>query len=153
MTTAGHIAGELGLAIFAILALVVIAMLPAIGAAQWAGRDGWIEEPAATTEGEAGRSYMDTSSIHRGDDGLVYFNESTGVSRPEEIGKKGFMKDAYDCAKDLKYMCIGPGDWRNDLKSTIRTARDPALPIYRKYLCGEDATATDAKQRSRDSQR
>lgn len=98
--------------------------------------DGWVEETGTKVEGMGGRSYLDTSSIHRGEDGLVYFNESVGLSRPDEIGKKGFMNDAYDCAKDIKYMCIGGSDWRNDPKSAIHTAADPALPIYRKYLCG-----------------
>ena len=63
------------------------------------------------------------------------------MSRPEDIGRTGFMKDAYDCTKDIKYMCVGLGDWRNDLKSTIKAANDPALPIYRKYLCGDSAPA------------
>lgn len=98
--------------------------------------DGWVEETGTKVEGMGGRSYLDTSSIHRGEDGLVYFNESVGLSRPDEIGKKGFMNDAYDCAKDIKYMCIGGSGWRNDPKSATHTAADPALPIYRKYLCG-----------------
>jgi len=48
------------------------------------------------------------------------------------------MKDAYDCAKNIKYMCVGSGNWRNDSQSIIHADRDPALPIYRKYLCGDD---------------
>ncbi len=105
--------------------------------AQSGGRDGWVEEPAAVTEGEPGRSYLDPSSTRRGDDGLVYFNESTGVTKPEDIGHKGFMKDAYDCTRNVKYMCVGSGDWKNDLKSTINASKDPALRVYRKYLCGD----------------
>jgi len=107
--------------------------------AQWAGRDGWVEEPAVKSlnvEGPAGHAYLDPASVHRGDDGLVYFNESSNVSRPEDIGKVGFMKDAYDCARNIKYMCVEAGDWRNDPRSTVNAAHDPALPVYRKYLCG-----------------
>jgi hypothetical protein len=59
------------------------------------------------------------------------------VSRPEDIGKVGFMKDAYDCAKNVKYMCVEAGDWRNDPKSTVNAANDPALSVYRKFLCGD----------------
>jgi hypothetical protein len=59
------------------------------------------------------------------------------VSRPEEIGKVGLMKDAYDCTKNIKYMCVEAGDWRNDPKSTVHAADDPALPVYRKFLCGD----------------
>ncbi len=108
--------------------------------AQWTGRDGWVEEPAAKSlnvEGDPGHAYLDPASVHRGDDGLIYFNESSNVSRPEEIGKVGFMKDAYDCARNIKYMCVEVGDWRNDPKSTVKAADDPALPIYRKFLCGD----------------
>jgi hypothetical protein len=108
--------------------------------AQWAGKDGWVEEPAAKSlnvEGDPGHAYLDPASVHRGDDGLIYFNESSNVSRPEDIGKVGFMKDAYDCAKDIKYMCVEVGDWRNDPKSTINAAHDPALSVYRKFLCGD----------------
>ena len=75
--------------------------------------------------------------MRRGDDGLIYFNESSDVSRPEDIGKVGLMKDAYDCAKNVKYMCVDAGDWRNDQKSTIKAANDPALSVYRKFLCGD----------------
>jgi hypothetical protein len=108
--------------------------------AQWAGKDGWVEEPAAKSlnvEGDPGHAYLDPASVHRGDDGLIYFNESSNVSRPEDIGKVGFMKDAYDCAKNIKYMCVEVGDWRNDPKSTIDAAHDPALSVYRKFLCGD----------------
>jgi hypothetical protein len=100
-------------------------------------RTQWVEEPAAVVEGVPGHSYLDPASVRRSDDGLVYFNESTGVTKSAEIGQKGFMKNAYDCAKNLKYMCVGMGDWKNDLKSTVNTSRDPALPVYRKYLCGD----------------
>jgi hypothetical protein len=58
--------------------------------------------------------------------------------KSEEIGRKGFTKDAYDCTKNIKYMCVGSGDWKNDLKSTVNTSKDPALQVYRKYLCGDD---------------
>ncbi len=120
--------------------------------AQWSGHDGWIEEPAANpleAKGDPGHSYLDPASVHRGDDGLVYFNESSGVTKPDEIGRSGFMKDAYDCEKDIKYMCVGLGDWRNDLKSTIKAANDPALPVYRKYLCGDPAPAAAASSTPR----
>jgi hypothetical protein len=108
--------------------------------AEWSGRDGWIEEPDARSlnvAGEPGHAYLDSASVHRGSDGLVYFNESANVLRPEEIGKTGFMTDAYDCAKNIKYMCVGSGNWRDDTKSAVHTAGDPALPVYRKYLCGD----------------
>ena len=128
---------------------VAIVMTLICGSAwtQSENHDGWVEEPAAVVEGEPGHSWLDPASVRRGEDGLVYFNESTGVTRPEEIGRKGFMKDAYDCAKNLKFMCVGAGDWRNDPKSTIRTSNDPALPVYRKYLCNE----SDASGRVSDS--
>ena len=136
---ARNISLEVGLSALALMALLV---LPIRAQAQWSGRDGWVEEPATKSlnvEGDQGHSYLEPASAHRGDDGLVYFNESSGVTKPAEIGRTGFMKDAYDCAKNIKYMCVGLGDWRNDRKSAIDTANDPALPVYRKYLCG-DAT-------------
>jgi hypothetical protein len=122
-----------------IAAIVVLPFLafPKFTFAQSEGYDGWVKEPAAVVEGEPGHSYLDPTSTRRGDDGLVYFNESTGITKPEEIGHKGFMKDAYDCARNIKYMCVGSGDWKNDLKSTIKTSNDPALQVYRKYLCGD----------------
>jgi len=122
------------------LTILSILILSTRTEAQWAGRDGWVEEPAAKSlnvKGDPGHAYLDPSSVHRGDDGLIYFNESSDVSRPEEIGKVGLMKDAYDCAKNIKYMCVEVGDWRNDPKSTINAADDPALPVYRKLLCGD----------------
>ena len=125
----------------AILALLIISTR---AEADWTGRDGWVEEPAVKSlnvEGDAGHAYLDPSSVHRGNDGLIYFNESANVSRPEEIGKVGFMKDAYDCEKNIKYMCVEVGDWRNDPKSTVHTDKDPALPVYRKYLCGDSDSA------------
>ncbi len=130
-----------------ILAIASVLLVSIPAAAQWDGRDGWVEEPAAKSlnvEGDPGHAYLDPASVHRGDDGLIYFNESANVSRPDEIGKVGFMKDAYDCAKNIKYMCVGIGHWRNDTKSTVDTTNDPALPIYRKYLC-EDAHAGEGK--------
>jgi hypothetical protein len=108
--------------------------------AQWAGKDGWVDEPATKSlnvEGKPGHAYLDPASVHRGDDGLIYFNESSDVSRPEDIGKVGVMLDAYDCAKNIKYMCVDAGDWRNDPKSTIKASNDPALSVYRKFLCGD----------------
>jgi hypothetical protein len=127
-----------------VLALVMMLLLSASRVeAQWSGRDGWVEEPDTKVEGATGHSYLDPASVHRGQDGLIYFNESADVSRPEQIGKVGFMKDAYDCAKNLKYMCVGYGDWRDDKQSTIDAAKDPALPVYRKYLCGDESTAGD----------
>lgn len=126
------------------LAILAVLMLSNPTEAQWATRDGWVEEPATKSrnvEGNPGRAYLDPASVHRGDDGLIYFNESSDVSRPEEIGKVGLMNDAYDCAKNIKYMCVEVGDWRNDPKSTINAADDPALPVYRKFLCGDDAPA------------
>ncbi|MGH7925403.1 MAG: hypothetical protein ACREQH_12525 [Candidatus Binatus sp.] len=130
-------------AIAAGLAILTILILSPRTAAQWAGRDGWVEEPGVKSlnvKGGAGHAYLDPASVHSGDDGLIYFNESSDVSRPEEIGEVGIMKDAYDCAKNIKYMCVEAGDWRNDPKSTIHAAHDPALPVYRRFLCG-DATA------------
>ena len=109
--------------------------------AQWSGHDGWVEETnGKTLKDDPGHSYLDPTSARRGDDGLVYFNEISGVIKPEDIGHKGFMKNAYDCSRNIKYMCVGQGDWRNDLSSTIRTSDDPALPLYRKYLCGDDTS-------------
>lgn len=130
-----------------VIAIAILLAWPIAASAQWAGRDGWIEEPvnkALEADGMFGRSYLDVNSVHRGDDGLVYFSESSNVSRPEDIGKVGFMKDAYDCARNLKYMCVGQGNWRTDKSSTINAANDPALPIYRTYLCGD---ANPAAQR------
>jgi hypothetical protein len=120
--------------------------------AQWTGRDGWIEEPATKSlnlEGDPGHSYLDPASVHHGDDGLVYFNESIDVTRPNQIGKIGFMKDAYDCSKDIKYMCVQPGVRRYDPKSTIDAAKDPALPVYRKYLCGDKDTEKKSSSTAR----
>ncbi len=126
------------------LAILLMLILSTRTEAQFAGRDGWVEEPAVKSlnvEGDSGHAYLDPSSVHRGNDGLIYFNESANVSRPEEIGKVGFMKDAYDCAKNIKYMCVEVGDWRNDPKSMVHAANDPALPVYRKYLCGDSDPA------------
>jgi hypothetical protein len=128
----------------ATLLLVLAPLGSACAQTQWSGREGWVEEPATKSlnvKSDVEHSYLDPASVHRGDDGLVYFSESTGVTKPEDIGHTGFMKDAYDCGKNLKYMCVGIGDWRNDLKSTIKTADDPALQVYRKYLCGDGADA------------
>jgi hypothetical protein len=126
-----------------IIALAILALaVPAF--AQWNGRDGWIEEPDAKSLNvgqDASHSYLDTNSVHRGSDGLVYFDESADVTRPEEIGKAGFMNDAYDCAKNLKYMCVEQGHWQNDKQSTVDMSHNPALPLYRKYLCGDDSAA------------
>ena len=133
--------------IVAALATPIMLMLSARCDAQWAGRDGWVEEPAVKSlnvGGGASHAYLDPTSVYRGDDGLIYFNESSDVSRPEEIGKVGLMKDAYDCAKNIKYMCVEAGNWRNDLKSTVHAEHDLALPVYRKFLCG-DADAATAK--------
>ncbi len=127
-----------------VVMLVFLLVVPRVHA-QWDGRDGWVEEPATKSlnlEGDSGHSYLDPASIHRGDDGLVYFSESTGVSKPEEIGHTGFMKNAYDCTRNIKYMCVGIGDWRNDRKSAIDTAHDPALRVYRKYLCNDADSPT-----------
>ncbi len=126
------------------LAILAVLLLSNRIEAQSAAHDGWVEEPATKSlnvEGASGRAYLDPASVHRGDDGLIYFNESSNVSRPEEIGKVGLMNDAYDCAKNIKYMCVEVGDWRNDPKSTINAANDPALPVYRKFLCGDSAPA------------
>ncbi len=129
------------------LAIVTVLVLSTSAEAQWSGRDGWVEEPATKSlnvEGDPGHAYLDSTSVHRGDDGLVYFNESADVSRLEEIGKVGFMKDAYDCAKNIKYMCVDSGNWRNDTSSIVDAANDPALPVYRKYLCGDAKPANDS---------
>jgi len=123
-----------------VIAIAAVLLLSTLAAAQSAGREGWVEEPATKSlnvEGGSGHAYLDPTSVHRADDGLVYFIESSEVSRPEEIGKVGLMKDAYDCGKNIKYMCVGIGNWRNDKKSTIDAANEPALPVYRKYLCGD----------------
>src|SRR5208283_1157199 len=79
-----------------VLLLVMELVFPALARAQSEGHEEWVEEPAAIVEGEPGHSYLDPASTRRGDDGLVYFNESTGVTKPDEIGHKGFMKNAYD---------------------------------------------------------
>jgi hypothetical protein len=142
---------------FCVIGLCAIAFLPTVLQAadddeQWAGRDGWIEEPATKSlngDGGMGHAYLDPASVHRGEDGLVYFNESSDVTRPEQIGKVGLMKDAYDCAKDVKYMCVGRGDWRNDKRSTLDASREPALPIYRRYLCGDAASSDSSSSNSR----
>jgi hypothetical protein len=122
------------------LAILISLIFSMRAEAQWAGKDGWVEEPATKSlnvVGDPGHAYLDPASVHRGDDGLIYFNESSDVSRPEDIGKVGFMKDAYDCAKNVKYMCVEAGDWRNDPKSTVNASKDPALSVYRKFLCGD----------------
>jgi hypothetical protein len=122
------------------LAILMVVIFSNRSGAQWAGKDGWVEEPAVKSlnvEGKPSHAYLDPTSVRRSDDGLIYFNESSDVSRPEDIGKVGLMKDAYDCAKNVKYMCVDAGDWRNDPKSTIHAADDPALQIYRKFLCGD----------------
>jgi hypothetical protein len=125
-------------------AVLLMVALAAPASAQWNGRDGWVQEPHAKSlnvgQGAA-HSYLDAKSVHRGSDGLVYFDESSDVTRPEDIGKAGFMNDAYDCAKNLKYMCVEQGHWQNDKQSTVDASHDPALPIYRKYLCGDDSAA------------
>ena len=90
--------------------------------AQSAGRNGWVEEPGAKVEGQPGRAYLDPASVHRSADGTLYFNESTGVMRTEDAGKVGIMLDAYDCAKNIKYMCVQYGNWRNDAKSAVDAA-------------------------------
>ncbi len=132
------------LAGFLAVAALTFPALPNAARAQWSGRDGWVEETnGKTLADDPGHSYLDPASVHRGDDGLVYYNESTGVTKPDEIGRTGFMKNAYDCARNIKYICVGIGDWRNDLKSTINTANDPALQVYRKYLCGDASTTAN----------
>jgi hypothetical protein len=139
----------------ATMVLALAALLFAIHAnAQWSGHDGWVEETnGKTLVDDPGHSYLDPASVHRGDDGLIYFNESNGVTKPEEVGHTGFMKDAYDCARNIKYMCVGTGDWRNDQSSAIHTSNDPALPIYRKYLCGDDTPAASATTKSETTSR
>jgi hypothetical protein len=123
------------------LAITVMLMLPvAVRCESHELQQSWVEEPGAKSldvGGSGGRAYLDTASIHRGNDGLVYFVESSNVAKPQDIGKVGLMKDAYDCARDIKYMCVGNTNWRNDFKSAVKAADEPALPIYRKYLCGE----------------
>ena len=127
-----------------LLAGVIMMALVDIARAQESNHDGWIEEPgfkSMNVKGSSGRAFLDSSSVHRESDGLVYFNESADVTRPEDIGKTGFMKDAYDCSRNLKYMCVEQGDWRNDKQSTVDASKDPSLPIYRKYLCGDDGSS------------
>ena len=153
---ASNTARQLPWAFVEAFVVATVLLLAPAAHAQWAGRDGWVEEPATKSldvEGDPGHSYLDPASVHHGDDGLVYFNESIDVSRPDQIGKMGFMKDAYDCARDIKYMCVQPGVRRFDPKSTINTAKDPALPVYRKYLCsdkeGSDKEADSQQSNSR----
>jgi len=120
---------------------IVFAIVSAIARAEDHAQ--WIEEPGATAldaKHSPTHSYLDPSTVQKGDDGLVYFTESADVANPKDVGKIGIMKNAYDCAHDIKYMCIGHSDWKNDLSSTTHTKDDPALPIYRKYLCGDGAT-------------
>lgn len=143
------------LALLAICTLAASTMLAAGAGAQvqWNGREGWIEEPdtkSLNLDGDAGgHAYLDTASVHRGEDGLVYFNESSNVTRPKDIGKVGLMKDAYDCARNVKYMCVEQGDWRNDPKSTVNAEHEAALKVYRKYLCGDaNAAAADTTKSS-----
>jgi hypothetical protein len=134
----GRAAGRSWIAVLAIGALLILPNRTRCESQD--SSPAWIEEPGTKSldvEGGSGRAYLDTASVHRGDDGLVYFVESSNVARPEDIGKVGLMKDAYDCAKDIKYTCVGNTNWRNDSKSTIKAANEPALPIYRKYLCGD----------------
>jgi hypothetical protein len=128
--------------------IAVILVVPWSAIAQSTRRDGWVEEPGAKVEGQPGRAYLDPSSVHRGNDGMVYFNESSGVTRPEDIGKVGIMLDAYDCAKNIKYMCVQYGNWQNDAQSRINAARDPALPVYRQYLCGDTPPAESPNSRT-----
>ncbi|MHB8384338.1 MAG: hypothetical protein ACYDC3_18585 [Candidatus Binataceae bacterium] len=126
---------------------IAILMLSTGALAQWAGRDGWVEEPdtkSLNAAGGPGHAYLDSTSVHRTDDGLIHFNESSNVSRPADIGKVGLMEDAYDCAANVKYMCVDHGDWRNDPMSKVNLSHDPALPIYRKYLCGDGNPAASA---------
>jgi len=125
-----------------LFALVVL-LLPICAEAQTTGRSQWVLEPQTESldvEGGSGPSYLDPSSIHRGTDGLVYFHESSDVDDPADAGKVGLMNDAYDCARNIKYMCVDLGDWRNDPKGRVDASRDPALPVYRKYLCGDDSS-------------
>jgi len=123
---------------FQLMVAVALLLVPASIRAQTAGRAQWVLEPnTQAVDNIPGRSYLDPASVHRGNDGLVYFTESTEVKRDQDIGKVGFMSDAYDCVRNIKYMCIDQGDWRNDPRSRIDTAKDPALPVYRKYLCGD----------------
>ncbi len=133
---------QLGSGCLASIVVAAALLLPATAIAQSSSSDGWVEEPGARVEGQPGRAYLDPASVHRGTDGMVYFSESTGVTRDQDIGKVGVMLDAYDCAKNIKYMCVQYGNWRNDAKSTVDAARDPALPVYRQYLCGDAAPAT-----------
>jgi hypothetical protein len=133
----------------AAMAITAMLWLPAPVIAQSGETTGWVEEPRAKIEGPPGRAYLDPASVHRGADGMVYFNESTGVKSDQDIGKVGIMLDAYDCAKNIKYMCVQYGNWRNDTKSAVDASRDPALPIYRQYLCGDSAAASDSKSHAR----
>jgi hypothetical protein len=133
-------------ATIAAFAILIVGAVSNRADAQVESRDGWVEEPATRSlnvDGAHGRAYLDAASVYRGNDGLVYFNESADVTRSEDIGKVGLMKDAYDCAKNLKYMCVEAGNWRNDTKSTVDAAHDPAFQVYRKYLCGDANAAAD----------
>ena len=62
------------------LALAISVLIASIALAQGSAHDEWIEEPGANpleAKGDPGHSYLDPGSVHRGDDGLVYFNESS----------------------------------------------------------------------------
>ena len=86
----------------ALVTTLSILLVATCARAQWKGHDGWVEETnGKTLKDDPGHSYLDPASVHRGDDGLVYFNEISGVTKPEQIGNTGFMKNAYDCARDL----------------------------------------------------
>ena len=109
----------------------------------------WVREPldSAITGDPAldaarAKSYLDISSIHPGHDGLMYFSESENVSQPDDIGKVGLMNDAYDCKKNIKFMCTSTGDWRNDTASRQKFSQhDAGYSFYRRYLCSESPSS------------
>jgi hypothetical protein len=122
--------------------------------AQGNGHQGWVQEPPPRSLNveDSGHAYLDSESVHPGEDGLIYFNESSSASGPGETGKAGVMKDAYDCKKNIKYVCVELGNWRDDPKSRISAVDDPALPVYRKYLCGDAQAAKGSLNPSNDLQ-
>jgi len=67
------------------LALLTLLILSNRIEAQWAGKDGWVEEPAAKSlnvEGDPGHAYLDPASVHRGDDGLIYSTKAPTCRDP-----------------------------------------------------------------------
>jgi len=122
-----------------VIAAMTVLLVQTPGAGARNDGEGWVQEPVSSSSKveDSGHAYLDSASVHRGDDGLIYFNESTGGLPPGELGDAGVMKDAYDCKNNIKYLCVDLGDFRDDPKSRINATDDPALLVYRHYLCGD----------------